>query len=169
MEDYQRHRLVDVPMGHVFSPEQLKWLNTTLVKYAPMNRPDIKFRVIVSHIGMYTITKAQAEPLPLALILEPYICQYYVDAFVVGHSHLTQLHNRTFVCKELGYPDHSFYAITLGTSGGTPNRVSNLLRGKTRWPDLEATSLSPLSARGFMVQGTLSMEHRFISVSWLMF
>lgn len=144
MEDYQRHRLVDVPMGHVFSPEQLKWLNTTLVKYAPMNRPDIKFRVIVSHIGMYTITRAQAEPLPLALILEPYICQYYVDAFVVGHSHLTQLHNRTSVCKELGYPDHSFYAITLGTSGGTPNRVSNLLRGKTRWPDLEATSLSPL-------------------------
>lgn len=68
MEDYQRHKLTGVPLGHVFSPEQLKWLNTTLVRYTPTNRPDIKFRVLVSHISMYTITKAQTEPLPLALL-----------------------------------------------------------------------------------------------------
>lgn len=84
----------------------------------PTNRPDIKFRVLVSHISMYTITKAQTEPLPLALLLEPYICQYHVDAFVVGHSHLTEVYNRTSVCSELGYLDHSFYAVVLGTSGG---------------------------------------------------
>lgn len=143
MEDYRRHKLTGVPLGHVFSPEQLKWLNTTLVRYAPTNRPDIKFRVLVSHISMYTITKAQTEPLPLALLLEPYICQYHVDAFVVGHSHLTEVYNRTSVCSELGYPDHSFYAVVLGTSGGTPKRIANLLRGKFRWSTLEATSLSP--------------------------
>lgn len=143
MEDYDRHRNTGTPLGHVFSPEQLKWLNTTLVKYAPANRPDIKFRILVSHISMYIITKKQTEPLPLALILEPYICQYGVDAFVVGHSHLTQIFNRTSACRDMGYPDHPFYSIGLGSSGGTPKRIANLIRGKFRWPSLEVTALSP--------------------------
>lgn len=143
MDDYDRTRNTNTPLGHVLSPEQLKWLNTTLVKYAPIKRPDIKFRVLVSHISMYTITHEQIEPLPLALILEPYICQYNVDAFIVGHSHLTQIFNRTSICRELGYPDHTFYSIGLGSSGGTPKRIANLLRGKFRWTTLETTALSP--------------------------
>ncbi|TNJ27499.1 Calcineurin-like phosphoesterase [Giardia muris] len=146
MDDVFRTRHYRAHTGMLLSPRQILWLSDTLKKYE--NDPRIRFRVIAVHVQLYTSTHGPAQQ-PLTALLEPYICRYKINLVLSGHKHALEVVHRQSRCLELGYGQHSFYAVTVNSLGGHPYPVALPLFLKSRqWRNIMDPGDTPLVGYG---------------------